>query len=247
MDPLRDVRIAAVPYLNAAPLIHCLQGVERAVPSKLAQWLDNDVCDLATLPLGAVVEHPEWRVLPSLGIAAEGPVRTVLLLHREPFGTIRAIRPDPASRSSNLLCRVLLKEAAGQEPTLSPNAASRVVIGDAAFQHDPDMEGSDLAQVWKDQTGLPMVFAGWVAAGKLAKDEIRLQEVEAALLEALRKAQNRMTEIIKEQTVVSSWTASEYLRRNIVHRLDERFRQGADLFARKAAELGVGGGVVPWA
>lgn len=246
MDALRDLRIAAVPYLNAAPLIHCMPAPDRAVPSKLAQWLDDDVCDLATLPLGAVLDRPDWRVLPSLGIAADGPVRTVLLVHHEKLQEIRQFQPDPASRSSNLLCRIVLKEASGADPKLAPTPTARVVIGDAAFKHDPASEGSDLAQVWRDQTGLPMVFAGWVAAGKLAKDKKRLLEVDAALVEILRKGLNRMTEIVKAQNVVSSWTASDYLRRNIHYKLDDRFRQGADLFARKAAELGVGSGVVPW-
>lgn len=247
LDPFRNLRIAAVPYLNAAPLLHCLPGVDKAIPSKLAEWLDNGACDLATLPIGAVLDRPDWSVLPSLGIAADGPVRTVLLLHRQPLGEIRQFQPDPASRSSNLLCRIVLKRSTGLDPRLAPTPGARVVIGDAAFKHDPDFEGSDLSRIWKEQTGLPMVFAAWVAAGKLAKDKIRLAEVDAALVEVLRKGMNRMTEIVRMQTVVSSKTASDYLRRNIHFPLDDRFREGANLFARKAADLGVGSGLVPWA
>lgn len=247
MDPLRDLRIAAVPYLNAAPLIHCMPFIEKAVPSKLAQWLDNGDCDLATLPLGAVLERPDWRVLPSLGIAADGPVRTVLLLHRDPIDSIRKFQPDPASRSSNLLCRMVLKQASGVDPEIGTAPGARVVIGDAAFKHDPSFEGTDLAAAWKDQTGLPMVFAAWVASGRLAKDKIRLQEVDAALVEILRKGMNRMTEIVRMQNVVTTKIASDYLRANIHFRLDDRYRSGADLYASKAAELGVGAGSIPWA
>jgi len=247
VDPLRDLRIAAVPYLNAAPLVHCLSFIDKAVPSKLAQWLDNDQCDIATLPIGAVLDRPDWRVLPSLGIAADGPVRTVMLLHRDPIEGIRKFQPDPASRSSNLLCRIVLKEATGTDPEIGTAPGARVVIGDAAFKHDPSFEGTDLASAWKSQTGLPMVFAGWVAAGKLAKDKKRLQEVDAALVEILRKGMNRMTEIVRMQNVVTTKIASDYLRSNIHFKLDDRFRSGADLYARKAADLGVGTGIVPWA
>lgn len=247
MDPLRNLRIASVPYLNAAPLVHCLPNIDKAVPSKLVKWLDDGECDIATLPIGAVLERPEWRVLPSLGIAADGPVRTVLLLHRDPLGSIRRFQPDPASRSSNLLCRIVLKEATGSDPEIGTTPGARVVIGDAAFKHDPSSEGTDLASAWKAQTGLPMMFAGWVAAGKLATDKIRLQEVDAALVEICRKGLNRMTEIVRMQTVVTSKIASDYLRANIHFRLDERYRAGADLFASKAAQLGIGTGTVPWA
>jgi len=244
---LRSLRIAAVPYLNAAPLVHRLPNVRKAVPSQLAHWLNAGECDLATLPIGAVLDRPDWRVLPNLGIAADGPVRTVLLLHEEPLDKIRQMRPDPASRSSNLLARIVVKEAAGADPTLSDLAKARVVIGDAAFAHDPEREGTDLASAWKARTGLPMVFAAWIAAGPLAKDGNRLLEVQAALEAAWREALDDMTEIVNTQTVVPPQVARAYLRDNILYPLDDRFRAGADLYARKAAELGVGAGAVPWA
>ncbi len=246
MDPLRSLRIAAVPYLNAAPLVHCLKGVRTAVPSQLAKWLDEGECDLATMPIGAVLDHPEWRVLPRLGIAADGPVRTVLLLHSQPLDRIRQFRPDPASRSSNLLARIVLKEFTGTDPEPFVHAEARVVIGDAAFGYDPARDGTDLGQAWKDLSGLPMVFAAWIASKNLAKDELRLKDVEQALVEAWRQGTGLMTEIVESQKIVPGPVALDYLCDNIVFPLDDRFRAGADLFAQKAFELGVGTGMIPW-
>ena len=53
-SPLSKVRIASVPYLNAAPLVHRLENVRSTVPSRLATWLDSGECDLAVLSIGPV-------------------------------------------------------------------------------------------------------------------------------------------------------------------------------------------------
>lgn len=246
-SPLSKVRIASVPYLNAAPLVHGLPDIRSAVPSRLAHWLDSGECDLAVLSIGAALERPDWRVLPDLGVAADGAVRTVLVLHSGPLNKIRRLRLDPASRTSNLLAQIVVEESAGTAPEITDSADARVVIGDPAFAHDPDREGTDLARAWKDHTGLPMVFAGWIAGRRLSQDAFLLQETRAALLEAWRANMANLTEIVESQTVVPPETARAYFRENIHYPLDQRFHAGADLFARKAAALGCGSGSVPWA
>lgn len=245
--PLSKVRIASVPYLNAAPLVHGLPDIRSAVPSELARWLDSGECDLAVLSIGAALERPDWRVLPDLGVAADGAVRTVLVLHPGPLDKIRRLRLDPASRTSNILAQIVVGEASGAAPEIADDAPARVVIGDPAFAHDPDREGTDLALAWRRLTGLPMVFAGWIAGARLSRDAVLLRETRSALLEAWRANMANLTEIVESQTVVSPETARAYFQENIHYPLDERFHAGADLFARKAAALGCGSGSVPWA
>jgi len=75
-----------------------------------------------------------------LGIVADGAVHSVFVLPRERGD-------DPASETSNALARIL-------------GFDGRVLIGDAALKHRlSGGEGIDLAQVWKQHTGLPFVFA----------------------------------------------------------------------------------------
>jgi predicted solute-binding protein len=246
MDPLRGLRLGAVPYLNAAPLVHGLD-VKTAVPSTLARWLDEGACDLAAaLSIGATLDRPDWRVLPSLGVAADGPVRTVMILHEAPLETVRGLVLDPASRSSNLLARWIVQRLSGHAPEIVPQGPARVVIGDPAFAHDP-AEGTDMAQAWKDLTGLPFVFAGWVAGPALAREPARLREIDQFLSERIRDVDRDVEEIVVSQTVVPVGTARHYLTHNIRFSLDERFRAGADLFAAEMALLGEGAGAVPWA
>jgi len=247
VDPLSGLRLGSVPYLNAAPLVHGLPAVRTAVPSRLAGWLEDGTCDLAAaLSLGAVLYRPDWRVLPSCGVASDGPVRTVMILHEGSLESQRGLAFDPASRTSNLLARWILKRVSGTDPWIGPEAKARVLIGDAAFAHDPS-EGSDMGETWKALTGLPFVFAGWVAGGALARDGARLREIDAFLSERTRDDPVRLEEIALSQTAVASPVARVYLTDNIHHNLDARFRSGADRFAAELAGLGEGTGAIPWA
>lgn len=245
--PLRGLRIAAVPYLNAKPLVHGLANIRTGVPSELALALEQGRYDLvAALSIGATLAHPRWRVLPSLGVAADGPVRTVMLLHRPPLSEIDRIAFDPASRTSNLLAKWIVRSASGAAPVVDPSAPSQVVIGDPAFAHEPS-EGTDLAEAWKSITGLPFVFAGWVAGETLSKDRNRLQEIDAFLSQRHEASMAAIGQIARSQSVVSATTAEAYLGSNIQYRLDARFRAGADRFARELQQSGEGTGSVPWA
>ena len=249
MGPLRGLRVGAIPYLNALPLVQGLVGVRYGRPSDHATMLENGEVDLvAALSLGATLSRPEWRVLPSTGVACDGPVRTVMILHAGPLGEVRRLAPDSASRTSNLLARWLVARQSGQDPSdASPESAqARVIIGDAAFSHDPG-EGTDMGAAWKEATGLPFVFAGWVAGGALAEDRARLVAIDAWLVARLATARDRLEEIIATQSVVPPSVARSYLTENIHHQLDERFRAGADRFATEVAAMGEGGGSIPWA
>lgn len=249
MGPLRGLRVGAIPYLNALPLVHGLPGLRYGRPSDLASMLENGEIDIvAALSLGATLSRPDWRVLPSTGVACDGPVRTVMILHAGPLSEVRRLAPDPASRTSNLLARWLVARKSGQDPSRSSpeSAQARVVIGDAAFAHDPS-EGTDMGSAWKEATGLPFVFAGWVAGVALARDRARLLEIDAWLVARLAFARDRLEEIVQTQTVVSPSVARTYLTENIQHQLDDRHRAGADRFATEVAAMGEGGGSVPWA
>lgn len=246
-DPLEGLNVAAVPYLNAIPLVHRLRNVRTGVPSQLAVWLESGACDLATMPLGAVLGHPGWRVLPSLGIACDGPVRTVLLLHDAPLGSLRSFAPDPASRTSNLLAKWIVSHHSGEPVAWDPsNREARVVIGDAAFAHTA-AEGTDLGLAWRSATGLPFVFAAWVVSERLASDKIRLRELDGFLRGNLAATDTELADISRLQTAVSADVARKYLVENILYPLDDRFRSGADRFAGELAPLGHGAGGIPWA
>ena len=249
MDPLRGIRVGANPYLNALPLVDGIPGVRATRPSDLAGMLEREEIDLAAaLSVGAVLDRPDWRVLPSTGVGSDGPVRTVLILHPSTLAEVRVLVPDPASRTSNLLARWLVQDASGREPSEdgTEGVRGRVVIGDAAFRHDPS-EGTDMGEAWKERTGLPFLFAAWIAGPRLARDSTRLREIDDWLARRLEAASGRLDELAAEQDFLPIPEAREYLTRNVRHRLDERFRKWADRFAAEMRRLGEGTGEIPWA
>src|SRR5262245_22210979 len=113
-----SIRVRAVSFLNARPLVHTLVDpehtprlaggtpmfeVQLALPADCAVALANGECDLALVPVASYVEHPEWEVVPGVGIGCRGPVETVIVCADAPIETLECIYLDGASRSSALL------------------------------------------------------------------------------------------------------------------------------------------------
>lgn len=245
-DALRGLVLGAVPYLNVEPLVAGLAGIRGLRPSDLAIALDRGEVDLATLPVGALVGRDDLVALPSTGIASDGPVRTVLLEPLDQIDDPDGFRPDPASRTSNLLAALLLQRRRGGAVAPDRDATLRVVIGDPAFAVDPE-RSLDMGSAWTEWTGLPFVFALWVAGGRLAEDPARLREVDQALRERAEANLRDVDGICQRQSVVAPEVARTYLTRHIRHLLDARFRSGADRFAAELQGAGLSTGGIRWA
>ncbi len=246
-DPaaLLGLSIGAVPYLNVVPLVAGLEGVIGLRPSDLARALDRGEIDLATLPVGALVGRTDLAALPSTGIGCDGPVRTVLVEPLSEIDHVDGFRPDPASRTSNLLARLVLSRRAGRTVEPSTDSRVRVVIGDPAFSVAP-ASSLDLGQAWKDWTGLPFVFALWVAGPRLASDPARLRLVDAFLADRVRANLADIDALCRAQTVIDPGAARAYLTTNIRHLLDDSFRAGAERFALELQAEGLASGGIRW-
>ena len=185
----QPLRVAAVSFLNARPLYHLLLNdktaprdehgellfeVQECPPSECAQRLADGECDLALVPVGSYAEHPEWEVVPGVGIGCRGEVETVVLAAEVPLEAIEDIYLDAASRSSILLLRLLLAQK-GLSPRMHSEAhgkgidrvqgnSAALIIGDAAFGvSERCSQVIDMGQWWFKETGLPFVFAFWAA------------------------------------------------------------------------------------
>jgi chorismate dehydratase len=123
--------------------------------------------------------------VPGLGIACNGPVRSILLVSHLPAPEIRTVAADSSSRTSVALTQVVLRERFGARPQIKAHAPqletmleaadAALVIGDPALRFHPDelpYHVYDLGQEWKWMTGLPMVFAVWAARPGIINDEV---------------------------------------------------------------------------
>jgi len=165
-------KFAVLPYFNTAPLAHFLPQVcpdaelVYCPPRRTLAELARGRVDAAVVPVVDYVDTPDLEMIDGLGICADGEVESVLLQCRRPLRNVRTVSLDPASKTSNLLVRLLLKYhfrirheiRFGAE---SPEADASVVIGDRALRAERDLESYDMAAEWKRMTGLPFVFAVW--------------------------------------------------------------------------------------
>jgi chorismate dehydratase len=108
------------------------------------------------------------------GVACDGPVGSVLLLSSRPVAELvrgggRVLLPAESETSRRLL-RLLVRQEFGRELVLADagaDADARLVIGDVALRARRDRDRwpvqTDLCDWWRRRTGLPFVFARWVA------------------------------------------------------------------------------------
>ncbi len=253
------IRIGAVRYLNARPLIEGLEALAPRVtleldyPSVLADRLAAGALDVALIPSAEYFRgrvRDGYEILPGLAIAARGAVRSVKLFSRVPLGSIERLALDDGSRTSQVLVQVWLDAVHGVRPArierlpvgvsaLESTADAVLVIGDRAMRvpHDPFVAVVDLGAAWVELTGLPFVFALWVTRPGLdlgGLPEI-LRECRAA---GLARADDLAAEY-GPKLGLSRAECSEYLTSVLSYDLGEAEQAGLRQFARMAGALGL--------
>ena len=156
-------------------------------PDRLNDMLVAGELDIGPISLVEYLRNASDLVLlPELAVGSDGPVLSVNLVAQRPLASLdgRRVALGSTSRTSVLLARMWLAEVHGVAPSyfvcppdlteMLLEADAAVLIGDAALRatHDAPARGLDvydLGQVWRDWTGLPMVFAVWAARRSYAE------------------------------------------------------------------------------
>lgn len=225
------MRYGAPAFLNARPLVEGLSPLVLDTPARLVERFERGELDVALLPVVAGETAGLARV-GDLGVAADGPVESVLLFLRRLPGEVRTIRMDPASRTSRVLAAILLREVYGARPSEAATGAdAELVIGDAALVRARGMERRlDLAAVWKGWTDLPFVFAAWYGSASAAP----------ALEEAHARGLARIPEYAcSTGTELPPDDLERYLRERIRYRLGAREDEGLRRFLETGRRLGL--------
>ena len=190
------VRIGAVSYLNTKPLIFGLEKalgdrdrLSLALPSQLATELASGDIDIGLIPVVEYFQHPEYKIVSDAVIACRGPVWSVRVFFRCEPCQVKTLALDEGSRTSAALCKVLFHQRFGYVPNTIPlkmtddpmiaPADAVLVIGDRAMHPESFrpafLSDWDLGQAWFEETGLPFVFAMWVARNSsFAQEEWKL-------------------------------------------------------------------------
>jgi chorismate dehydratase len=142
------LRLGAVGYLNARPLVCGLERVDRFdlrydLPSECARLLHAGATDLGLIPSIEYLRGGPYAVVPDLSIASNGPVASVAIYTTRPMADVRSIALDTSSRTSvalvSVLCARLFKiaprlEARGPDlREMLAHADAALIIGDTAL------------------------------------------------------------------------------------------------------------------
>jgi chorismate dehydratase len=250
------VRIGAVSYLNARPLVAGLEArtdrfaVRYDLPSTCARLLHAGEIDLGLIPSIEYLRGDGYAIVPDCAVASDGPVASVAIFTKVPIGRVRSLALDTSSRTSVALTRVLTAKYFGIRPrmveegpdlaAMTDRADAALVIGDPALFADYrrlDLEKIDLGAVWREFTGLPFVYAFWTGpAGVLTPSDV------AALQHAREEgaaAPHAIAQAYYPDDAQKAASGGDYLRDNIQFRLGSREQAGLSRFFALAAEVGV--------
>ncbi len=250
------VRIGAVSYLNARPLVVGLEArrdrfdVRYDLPSTCARLLHAREIDLGLIPSIEYLRGAGYAMVPDCAVVSDGPVASVAIFTKVPIARVRTLALDTSSRTSVALTRVMTATYFGIGPrfmdegpdleTMVQHADAALLIGDPALFADHQRLGLDkidLGQAWKDFTGLPFVYACWTGQPRAltSEDVADLQQARAdgaASPDAVASA-------YYPDDAAKAAIGAEYLRTNIRFRMGDREQAGLERFFTLAEQVGV--------
>jgi chorismate dehydratase len=242
------LHVHTVDYCNAWPLTRGISALEpdavitEATPAGCAEALRRRVSDAALLPVAALPDVADCRVVLGPCIACRGAVDSVLLFSRKSWSKVQTVALDASSRTSVELARLLLEwEGATPEYRAMPPdlqamlgaADAALLIGDAALRarfwdHQVDVEVMDLGARWMERTGLPFVFALWTL-----RPGSGASRTAGLLQDAAGWGCEHLVDLAEEaagRTGLPRETALRYLRERIVYELGAQEARGLERF-----------------
>ncbi len=239
------IRLGRVDYINTFPLAwslarHLGDGLAEevvGVPTTLNALLragDVDVANVSSVEYAR--NHAEYVLLPSLCVGSDGAVESVQLVTDVPLPAVRSISVTGQSASSVVLVRTLFPTAEIRDE--GEPADARLMIGDEALRSafDDPAPHHDLGALWRERTGLPMVFAVWAArVGTPGLDEL-----DRALAGAVADAHEHSADVARAAATRYGYPAG-YLARyfeKLRYRFGERERAGLARFFELAHGAG---------
>ena len=247
------MRIAAVRYINALPLIFGLRKnpavtLSYETPSDCYEKLIRAEVDVGLIPVIGTQTNPTIRGVRGLGIASSERSESVYVFAKKSLDRIQSVATASGSLTSVMLFRILLQQKYCNAPRLVSQPIENIhqtlreydavlVIGDAAILTEKtDYDHYDLATEWYSLTGLPFVFAIWAANRVLSDFE------QHVLQQAYQQATQNWEEIYREAQGILNVNRrflKRYYNVNLRYRLRKSDYEGMLKFFSSAADLGL--------
>ena len=244
------IQITAVSYLNTKPLLYGLFKSELAnkidlqlnIPSICAQKLKEGKVDLGLVPVAIIPELNNPQIISDFCIGAVGAVKTVCIYGDCPIEEMTHIHLDYHSRTSVALTKILLKKFWKANPELinaKPgyetqigNSVGGLIIGDRTMGLESKYAYEyDLGAAWTEMTGLPFVFAVWVATKPIPTQFIN--QFNLALQRGIEEIP-QLTYLVPSPS--PAFDLKTYYTKYISYDLDQGKRKALDLFLGELQE-----------
>jgi chorismate dehydratase len=239
-------------------------AVRYDVPGRLLEALETGAVDVALCPIIDYYRAASpLELVPAGGIGCAGPTLTVRLFSRVPLAEVTRVNGDSDSHTSVALLKVLMAERFGRSVEVvsydarngsgtgelaetsqsaeSDQPEAVLLIGDKVVTAAPDSRRYpftlDLGATWHAMTGLPFVFAAW-----LARPEAALGDWPSRLEQTRRANQRRLETIVEQYATAHGWPvdqARRYLTSILQYEIDEPQLAGVRHFASLAAKHGI--------
>jgi len=241
---LNKIKISAVAYTNTKAFIY---GIEHSavkeqidltldIPSDCAGKVIDGSVDLGLIPVAAIPHVPNAQIISDYCIGSVGAVNSVFIFSDVPAAEIKTVRLDRESRTSNNLAKVLMKFHFKKDVTFTTDAEVKtdaiVLIGDRTFGKKADYAYAyDMGEEWMNFTGLPFVYAAWVANKTIP--EAFVTEFNAALKMGLAERK----EVLKTLPVNPLFDVEDYMMHKLDFELTAQKRQALSLFLSYIEQL----------
>ena len=237
-------RIGAVSYLNTRPLLlgFAQEGFKNRIdlvksyPANIAADLLAGQIDIGLVPVAIIPELSNPHIVSKYVIGTNGAVASVALFSEVPIDQIKSIYLDYQSRTSVKLLKILLAQywkvevnflvATERYIDQISGTTAGVIIGDRALENLSKYPYVyDLGLAWKQHTGLPFVFAAWVANQPIPSEF--MAAFEAANGYGLAHLDEVIALIPAQEQV---YDLHKYYTENISYVYDEEKKQGLERF-----------------
>jgi chorismate dehydratase len=247
------LQIGCVKYLNARPLIRGWPGdVTFDHPSVLCRKLAEAELDVALVSSFEFLRNPIYRIVDDVSISSDGPVYSVVVVHRGDMAKVRQIALDPASVAAVNLLHTLVRELGlncqfvsakkASEAAVSanlPDTQAHLLIGDQAIRFRQNCGNEfqfwDLGEAWKKLVAVPFTYALW-----LFRPEFGDSKTVASQLRGLRDENLAdLDQLIAEEKDFDPKFCSRYYREHLQFSFGEKEKEGLRIFDRLCVKHGL--------
>jgi chorismate dehydratase len=258
------LRIGRINFANLFPIFYTLERVAdcsayefiEGVPSFVNRLLREGQIDVSpSSSIEYLRNEDSYVLLDGHSIASAGPIGSILFFSRRPIESLNGLTVLASSQSetSIALLNIVLNKFYEMNCTLKSSDkplsegiesySAYLLIGDNAMREAlrwPKLYIYDLADIWYKNTGLPFVFALWIARKDSSEREPALfsqfrSDLDTAKVKALKDLrpiakESSLLSILSEDEIVSYW-------RGISYDLADEHKKGIELFKKLAKEL----------